>query len=211
MPKLFFLFLLIFTGLVSRAQYPGYTQITHSDDFKARFADASGRLQSLSCDFNQEKNMSVLAEKIHSRGKFYFKRESNVRMEYTQPFQYLMILTGTHIYIRDGQKENSVSTKSSKLFAQINQLVIDCVRGTAINNPDFSVRLFEGTDTYLIELTPLGKSMKDLFKTINITLDKKDFTASKIDMLEPSGDNTLITFFHKELNTTLADGLFTLH
>lgn len=211
MPKLIFLFLLIFSGLVSRAQYPGYTQLTHSEDFKARFADASAHLQSLSCDFNQEKNLSVLAEKINSKGKFYFKKESNVRMEYTQPFQYLMILTGTHIYIKDGQKENSVSTKSSKLFAQINQLVIDCVRGTAINNPDFSVRLFEGIGTYLIELTPLGKSMKDLFKTIAVTLDKKDFTASKIDMLEPSGDDTLITFSHKELNTPVADALFTLH
>ncbi len=211
MPKLLLLCCLVLPGLISRAQYPGYTLMVHTDDFKARFAGASAHLQSLACDFNQEKNLSVLAEKINSRGKFYFRKESNVRMEYIQPFQYLMILTGSHIYIKDGQKENSVSTKSSKLFAQINQLVIDCVKGTAINNPDFGVRLFEGTSTYLIELTPLAKSMKDLFKTISVTLDKKDFTASKINMLEPGGDNTLITFSHKELNTPLSDALFTLH
>jgi outer membrane lipoprotein-sorting protein len=195
----------------ARAQYAGYTLLSDNAPFRAAFAAASKQTTSIRCDFVQEKNLSVLSEKITSRGKFFFRRENNIRMEYTQPFQYLMILANNHAYIRDGQKENSVSTGSSKLFKQINQLVIDCVRGTAVDNPDFSVRVFEGGQTYLIELTPVGKSLRELFQTVSVVLDKKDFTASRIRMLEPSGDNTVITFSNKEINTTLPDALFALH
>jgi outer membrane lipoprotein-sorting protein len=200
----------LMTGRVF-AQYPGYSLVADSGPFKTQFAAASQKNTSLRADFVQEKNLSVLSEKITSRGKFCFRRPDNVRMEYTQPFQYLMILANNHVYIRDGQKENSVSTKSSKLFAQINQLVVDCVRGTAVNNPDFKVRVFEGGQTYLIELTPVARDMKNLFQTVSVVLDKKDFTATRIRMLEPSGDNTVITFTNKELNVPLSDALFTLH
>lgn len=201
----------IFAGIASRAQYPGYTQLSDADAFKAEFAAASQKTTSLKSDFMQEKDMSVLSEKITSKGKFYFRRENNIRMEYVQPFTYLMILADNHVYIRDGQKENSVSTKSSKLFSQINELVIDCVRGTAVNNSNFSVRVFEGGDSYLVELTPLTKTLKDLFKTVTVALDKKDFTASRIRMTEPSGDYTLITFTNKQRNVPLPDALFSLH
>jgi outer membrane lipoprotein-sorting protein len=211
MPKIVFVLCLLLAGFCAKAQYAGYTLLAHTDDFRAAFAAASQKTQSLKSDFVQEKNLSVLSEKIVSHGKFYFRRENNVRMEYTTPFQYLMILAGAHIYIRDGQKENSVSTKSNKLFGQINQLVIDCVRGTAMNNTDFSVRVFEGAQTYLIELTPLAANMQTLFKTISVTVDKKDYTASRIHMLEPSGDYTIITFSNKEINTPLPDALFALH
>jgi len=193
------------------AQYAGYTLLSDVTGFKGAFAAASAKMTSLSCDFVQEKNLSMLSEKIVSRGKFRFRKDNKVRMEYTQPFQYLMIMAGDRIYIRDDQKEHSVSTKSNKLFGQINELVVDCVKGSALENPHFSVRVFEGAGNYLIELTPTGKDLKELFKTINISIDKKDFSASGIDMREPSGDYTILTFTHKELNSPLPDALFTMH
>lgn len=210
MYKVFIVLCCLF-ATAARAQYAGYSLMPDSGPFKAQFAASAQKNASLRCDFVQEKNLSVLSEKITSKGKFWFRRPDNVRMEYTQPFQYLMILANNHIYIKDGQKENSVSTKSSKLFAQINQLVVDCVRGTAVNNPDFSVRVFEGAQTWLVELTPVAKNLKDLFQTVTVVLEKKDFTPARIKMQEPSGDNTVITFSNKEQNVALPDNLFTLH
>ncbi len=50
-------------------------------------------------------------------------------MEYNQPFQYLMIMNRDNVYVKDGQKENKVSSKSNKLFQQINRITVDCVQG----------------------------------------------------------------------------------
>jgi len=195
----------------ARAQYAGYTLLSDTAGFKQQFAAAAQKTTSIKSNFVQEKNLSVLSQKIVSRGKFSFRRENSVRMEYTSPFTYLMILADNHIYIRDGQHENNLSSKSSKLLGQINQLIVDCVKGTVLSNPDFNVRVFNGTQTYLLELSPISPRLKDLFRNVRVVIDKKDFSASAILMQEPSGDFTNITFTHKELNSPIPNAMFTIH
>ena len=132
-------------------------------------------------------------------------------MEYQQPFQYLMVINNTSVYIKDGQKETRLSSKSNKLFQQINTVMLDCVNGSALSNPDFSVRIFEGKSAFLVELTPVAKNLKEYFKTIALLVDKKDYSANSVEMNEASGDNTIIHFINKELNAAIPDQLFTAH
>jgi outer membrane lipoprotein-sorting protein len=121
-----------------------------------------------------------------------------------------MILNKDKVFIKDGQKENKISTRTNKLFQQINKIMIDCMQGTALNNPDFKTRVFENKTNSLIELTPVTKGLKELFKSINVLVDKKDFSVTSIEMLELSGDNTLFRFTNKELNAAVPDSLFTI-
>lgn len=211
MRKLFLLFAVFSCVFVADAQYAGYKPVADVAAFKSQFADASKKTSSIKSDFIQEKNLSLLAEKITSKGKFWFRKENLVRMEYTQPFQYLMILNGTNVYVKDSQKENKVSVKSNKLFQQINKIMVDCVKGEALESPDFTVKIFENNTSCLAELTPADKSMKKLFRNINMIIEKKAFGVTKIEMHEPSGDNTIISFVNRELNTNLPDALFTIH
>ena len=199
---------MLVTAFSIKAQYPGYTAIADIAKFKTEFAAATIKTLSIKSDFVQEKNLSMLSEKITSKGKFWFKKESQVRMEYNQPYQYLMILNKDKIYVKDGQKENKISTKSNKMFQQINKIMIDCMQGTALNNPDFKTRVFENKTTALVELVPVTKGLKDLFKTITVIVDKKDYSVSSIQMQENSGDNTIIRFINKELNANIPDALF---
>ncbi|MEI9944613.1 MAG: outer membrane lipoprotein carrier protein LolA [Chitinophagaceae bacterium] len=131
-------------------------------------------------------------------------------MEYNHPYQYLMILNKDKVYIKDAQKENKISSRSNKLFQQINKIMIDCMQGTALNNPDFKTRIFGNKNNSLIELTPVTKGLKELFKNINVIVDNKDFSVASIEMQEIGGDNTLIRFTNKELNAAIPDSLFTI-
>jgi len=199
---------LLLSLVTTQAQHPGYKPLTNATAFREAFTTTARNTRSIKSEFIQEKNLSMLSEKLVSRGKFWFKKEAQVRMEYTQPFQYLMVINKSEVLIRDGQKENRLSTQSNKLFRQINNLVIDCVQGTVLDSPDFSVRVYENPAQFLVELTPVAKNMKSFFKTILIQVDKKDYTVLKIDLREPSGDNTLLTFVNKEVNVPLPDALF---
>ena len=210
MRKLFLIVLLISGGLCSQAQYPGFTLLADLTKFKEQFSTAAQKTLTIKSDFVQEKNLSMLSEKIVSKGKFWFKKESLVRMEYSHPFQYLMIINKSKVYIKDGQKENTISTKSNKLFQQINKITVDCVQGTALSNPDFKTQVFENKNSYLVELSPVSKGLKEFFKTINVIVDKKDYAVNSIEMNENSGDNTIIRFTNKETNTTIPDALFTI-
>lgn len=193
-----------------KAQNPGFTLLKNPENFKLAFTAATKSIYSIQSDFIQEKNLSMLSDKITSNGKFWFKKENKVRMEYSHPFSYLMILNSGRIYVKDGQKENKVSASSNKVFEQVNRILVDCVGGTILTNPDFHTRILENAKLYLIELDPVAKNLAALYQKINIFIDKKDYTATAIDMFELSGDNSSIRFVNKELNANIPDAMFTI-
>ncbi|KYP14577.1 outer membrane lipoprotein carrier protein LolA [Flavihumibacter sp. CACIAM 22H1] len=203
-----FLLLLILSGTLTYAQHKGFTAVTDPAAFRTAFSQKAAQVTTIRCDFTQEKHLSLLAEKILSKGKFWFKKETLVRMEYQHPFQYLLIINGKNIYIKDGQKENRVSVRSNKLFQKINQLTIDCIKGTVFSNPDFSVKAFENKQQYLVEMTPVSKDMLEFFSTILVRIDRSDYAVSSINMMEKGGDFTLISFHNKEVNQAIADAIF---
>jgi len=197
-------------SLTAHAQHPGYTQLSDLTKFKQQFGEVAQKTNSIKSDFTQEKSLSMLSERITSKGRFWYRKPDMLRMEYTQPFNYLMILNKDNVYIKDGQKENKVSTRSNKVFKQINKIVVDCIQGTALNSADFKSAVYESKGSYLVSLSPVNKQLSEFFKTIEITIDKKDYSVNTIQMLESSGDSTTLHFINKEINATIPDALFAI-
>ena len=190
------------------SQHQGYRSISDLPAFKKQFAAESSKISSIESTFTQEKVLTALTEKITSTGKFWFKRSNKVRIEYIKPYTYTMIMNGDKMLFRDDQKENKVNLRSNKLFQQINQIMIDCVQGTVLESKDFNVRIFEDEKTYLLEMDPTARSLREFFSTIVLKVDKKDFAANSIEMNEKSGDRTTILFKDKKLNTQFSDAVF---
>jgi outer membrane lipoprotein-sorting protein len=201
---------LLFCCFYCKGQYPGYALINHPETFKNAFARATAVIESIQSDFSQEKSLTMLSEKINSTGKFWYRKKNKLRMEYIRPYPYLMILNEGKIFIKEGQKENKVSAGSNKVFQQVNRILIDCVAGTMLDNPEFQSRVFESAGSFLVELSPLTKNLKELYKNINIVIDKKDYTATAIELFELSGDITIIRFQNKELNAFIPDSVFNI-
>jgi outer membrane lipoprotein-sorting protein len=201
---------LLLFGVDSNAQYPGYTILNHPDTFKKSFALATAATESIQSNFSQEKTLTMLSEKMNSTGKFWYRKKDNLRMEYIQPYPYLMILNAGKIFIKEGQKENKISANSNKVFQQVNRILIDCVSGNMLENPDFKSRVFESPNAFLVELQPVAKNLRELYKNINIVIDKSDYTATSIEMFELSGDKTIIRFQNKELNAHIPDLVFNI-
>ncbi len=151
----------------------------------------------------------MLSEKIVSKGKFWFKREQKVRIEYEKPFRYLLLINGDQILIRDDQKETKMSAHSNKLFQQINKVIVDCLSGAILENKDFAPRVFLNEKMYLLEMSPVSKGIKEFFQTIIVLVNKDDWSVTSIQMNEAGGDNTIIRFSDKALNQKLDDTLFT--
>lgn len=192
----------------TQAQTTGFKPVADAAAFKQQFAKASQTTQSIQSDFVQEKNLSMLSDKIVSKGKFWFKKENKVRMEYSTPSYYLLVMNGKDIKTKDGQKESHVSAKGNKMFEQINKITVDCVQGNVLNNADFTTRILENGQSYLLELTPVNKTLSQYFKSIHLLVDKKDYSVSTIQMYEAGGDDTSINFIHKQLNVNIPDAVF---
>jgi len=210
MRKVILIILIIVSGQAVKAQHAGYSPVTEPARFKEQFTAVAKKTETIKSDFLQEKNLSMLSEKISSKGKFWFKKENQLRMEYFKPYEYLMILNKDNMYINDGKKETKISVKSNKILQQINKIIVDCVQGAVFNNPDFTASPYENKGEYLVELTPVAKGLKEFFKSIDVIIDKKDYSVVTIVMNENSGDNTTLHFTNRELNTAIPDALFTI-
>lgn len=207
MYRLIFYLFFIFYANSLMAQYK---IVNNTESFKTQFVASSGKINSISADFTQVKSLSALAEKLTSKGKFYFHKNDKVRMEYTSPYPYLMVINSSKVMVKDGNKTNTISARSSKTFQRVNQLMMDCMNGNIFNNKDFTIRIFEDADTWLTEMTPLNQQMKSMFTKVNVIMKKNSFVVQQVQMFEPSGDYTSINYSGQKLNTPLPDALFTV-
>lgn len=208
MRSLLFIASLIVLSATSFAQPKGYKAVADLPAFQQQLSRSTGTLQSLQSDFVQSKNMAMLADEITSKGVFYYKREDKVRIEYTSPFSYLLIMNAGQILVKDEQKSTRVNARGSKVMQSVNRIMIDCMRGTVFNNPDFKVAAFENVSGYVLSMTPASASVKGTFSQINVYLQKNTFDVSRLNMTEPGGDFTQMDFRNSRKNTNLSDALF---
>ena len=185
------------------------SEMKNPSAFRQKLADATKSTTSIECTFSQEKDLSVLSEKINSKGKFYFRKKNMLRWEYTDPFQYLIILNDGKILIKDDDKENHFDSRSNKVFSEINSILLGCVQGTLLNDEKkFQSAYFETTANYLVKLKPKDPQLKNIFSEISIYFDKGDYAVARLVMTEASGDYTIIKFSSRKLNVTIPDEKF---
>lgn len=205
-----FLFFTLFacSSLFSYAQHKGYQPLKDMAGFQQSLAKSNAAKQTITSDFVQTKNLSLLSEKIKSKGKFYFKKEDKVRIEYTTPYAYLVVMNGGQLTIKDEQKTSKINTKNSKLMQSVNRIIIDCMRGTVFQNPDFKVSAFENAQGYLLSLTPANDAMKKMFKQVDVYMEKKNLDVDRLTMTESGGDFTDMDFSNTQHNVALNEAVF---
>jgi outer membrane lipoprotein-sorting protein len=200
--------LLFLLGSQVNAQGNDFVPIKDVAAFKERMKATAAKTTSFVADFQQEKTLIALTEKITSTGKFWYKKTNKVRMEYVKPFSYRMIINGDKIHIKDSQKDYAVNAGSNKLFQQINRIMVDCVQGTILENKDFKSRVLEGKNSYRVELIPISKGLKDFYSSIVLNLSKEELTINTIEMNESGDDKTIMYFKNIRINAPVEESVF---
>jgi outer membrane lipoprotein-sorting protein len=186
-----------------------FTEMKNPVLFQQQLTQNTQKIFTLTSNIIQEKNMSIISEKIITKGHFLFKKEKNLRWEYTEPFSYLVIFRDDKIFIKDEDKANQFDVHSNKMFNEINDIMIGCIRGTILkDDKNFQAAYFENSTYFLVRLHPLMHSLKEFLNEIWIYFDKNDYTISKLEMYESSGDFTKIDFIDKKLNVPVPDEKF---
>ncbi len=210
MPKLF-LHLFFSVLALSLASQSAFKTLKDTTAFKQKVNNMSAQTLSLESDFVQVKNLSMLSEKITSKGHFCFQKQNNLRWEYTEPYKYVIVITKEKILIKDeNNKVKKYDMNANKVFKEINDIMISCVNGDILNSGKFSISYFENDKAYKLELSPLNKAMKQSLKKINMYFDKNVSSVSKLEMIENGDDITTIDFTNKKINAPVVPGKFML-
>lgn len=211
MPKthLNLLLLLLFIAFRLNAQVDNDIAVEDPAAVKQKITEANKNIHSLSCDFTQLKQLSFLEEEVSSSGKFYFEKESRIRWEYDKPYSYIIIMNGSMIKIEDEGRTNTLDASSNRLFSSINTVMAGIIDGSVINREDqFKNSISENDNNIRVTLVPLIPGMKEFISSIEIELNKKDYTVDSLKITEKNGDFTLIQFKNKTLNASIPESIF---
>lgn len=204
----FSLFVTILLAHIAVAQPKNFTKVQDKAALENFIKGKNSNVNNILSDFKQVKNLSLLAEQITSKGKFSYAKDFKVRIEYTEPYKYLVVMNGTKMLVRDEQKTSKINTGNSKLMQSVNQVMVDCMKGTVFTNTDFKVNAYTSKTQYLLEMLPVTPEMKKLFEKIEVYLDKENAGVERLVMTEQGGDYTAMNFYNTKYNTQLNDALF---
>jgi len=181
------------------------------EEVRKRISEAAKSTNSVEAQFTQTKELSVIREKIISKGNFYFKKEKLLRWEYTDPFTYLIIFNNDRIYVKDEEKENHISLQSNKVFREVNNILIGAVKGTLLSDTkNFQCNIYDLKDQYQAVMIPVNLKIKETLSEIQLYFNKSDYTVDKLIMREVSGDYTRIEFSGKKINQDVPDAKFSI-
>lgn len=201
--------MLVYVSSVAFAQI-NYKSVKDTTLLKSKIDNMSKQTNSIESDFIQVKNLSILSEKITSKGHFWFQKQNNLRWEYSEPYKYIIVINNDKILIKDENKVKKYDMNSNKVFKEINDIMISCVNGNILNSNKFKIVYFENDKNFKLELIPHDKGMKESLKKINMYFDKNVTSVVKLDMIEPGDDITTIDFSNKKLNATIPPEIFML-
>jgi outer membrane lipoprotein-sorting protein len=189
--------------LDGKGQVPG-TPMKDIAGFKVKLESLSARVNTIESDFVQEKNLSILADKIISRGYFCYRKENNIRWEYQQPYPYLIIISQNKIFIKDDSNQKQYELQNNKMFQEMNRFISGCIQGDILKNEkDYRVGYFENEKSYFVSLVPIAEKMRQMLNEVQIWFNRDDLTVTRIVMQESGGDFTRIDFTNKRLNTEI--------
>lgn len=207
----YFLFLFLYLIPVLANAQQAMKPMADTAAFKTGLEQFSRSTQTIQGEFVQEKKLKMLNDKVVSKGTLSFKKENKLRWEYTEPFSYIIALNNGKVMMKDEGKVSSYDANANKLFLELNDILITCINGNIFGSEKFSFRFFETEKNNIAEMTPVNSAMKNFIDKIILYFDKADYTVTKVDMLEPSQNSTVILFKNKKLNGDIPDNSFILN
>jgi outer membrane lipoprotein carrier protein len=172
---------------------------------------SSLKMESLVCDFEQTKKLSILNEKMVSKGKMYYRQDRCLRWEYLSPYRYTFILNDKKILMQTEKSRNVMDIKSNRLFQEIIKIMMSSINGNSLTDKkSFSAAYYWGEKEWKITFVPLQKELKKMFSLIELTLNLKDYTVDQVKMDESNGDFTLIRLSRKQFNLKIEDEKFAI-
>lgn len=203
MHKLVYIF--FFLAIVVKAQ----TRMTQTEAaaLKTLVKTQATTTKTISSDFVQYKHMDFLSNDIVTKGTLKFKIPNLVRWEYTNPFSYSLIFKNESLYINDEGKKSAMDMGSSKLFKQLNSLIIKSIKGDMFDDNEFTIEYYKQDANSLVYFFPKNNKSSKYIEAFHITFNSKG-DVETVKMMEPSGDYTKIEFSNRVLNSPIGDAVF---
>jgi outer membrane lipoprotein carrier protein len=172
-----------------------------------RLREVQEKTKDFSAELYQEKKLSLLKEKIISRGRIRFKKPNKVYIEFFRPESSQMVFDGKTVllYFKEEKLAERYSVRSNPIAE----------RYLLFSKDPFQEKLAgwkitEDRESFLV-MEILPKVKDSLFVKTKLWVSKKDGMIIGMEMVEKNGDTTLLRYSNMRVNTGLTDSDFEIH
>jgi|Deesub1362A_J573_1020465.scaffolds.fasta_scaffold01525_5 outer membrane lipoprotein carrier protein len=197
----FWLLLFIFCGLLPVIYCPWSVVYAAVDDIIEHIQKEYSVVKDIKGRFSQRSFLKDLERTEDYSGRFFIKKPSYIRWEYSRPRDEEVIINGDRLWIyrkAEGQVLRSVFEEGS-----YSQLPIALLNGLGDLRKDFYVKT---TGDTTLELTPRHKM--GIIKKIELVTDTNGFPVKGFTIFDLYDNSVTITIDDVVLNTGLDDSLF---
>jgi len=166
-------------------------------------------IQSLSCEFKQEKHLAMFNEVLVSTGRFYFQKPDRLRWEYIKPVRMGFVLNG-----RKGKRWSEIDGSETGFDPQKEPGMM-MIRKQLLAWATFNLKWLQKTyyiqvkskEPVILSLRPKN-SKAQIIDHLYIRFTKNKNAIDTLELHEKDGDFTRIKFSNQKINVVLSKNIF---
>ncbi|WP_139822921.1 LolA family protein [Massilibacteroides vaginae] len=206
MKQLFIFFLSLFCVSSLSAQL---TPLRDIAVFQEKLKQQAADITSIESDFVQEKYLSVFEDKIESTGRFYYRKENKIRMDYISPISYEITINEGKLRMVTEGKPQVVDLGSNKMMNGMKTMISACMIGDLKGvEQEYKLSYFENPQHYVVKIQPLSQNVRAYIYEITISFNRSNFAVSTLKLSETEKDYTEFHFKNQRYNTLTTDEKF---
>lgn len=176
---------------------------------KKHILQAASKMKTMQCDFVQTKQLKLLNDKMVSQGKMYYRQPSQLHWEYVSPYTYTFILNDQKVLLKNSRRSDVIDVRQNRMFREIARIMMESVVGKSLSDEkDFQTLLTPSGKEWVATLIPKRKEMKQMFSRIILHFSTGQWLVTRVELIEPKGDQTLIELKNIKTDEPVADRLF---
>lgn len=170
---------------------------------------ASDQVRSFSSTFVQERKLALFTEPVVFHGSLTVVRPNRLRWEFTSPVPSVLIFNGERgMRCNADAPPASFDLGSDPIMKSVAEQLWLWLGGDYSRLESLYRMEKSGPDS--LKITPKEEGMAKFISTITITFDTTNRQPEKVEIAEPGGDATVITFQSYVLNSNTPEVLFTV-
>jgi outer membrane lipoprotein-sorting protein len=155
--------------------------------------------------FREVKHLALLEEPLETEGVVVFAPPDRLARRTTRPGRSSVLVRGGHVVIRDETGQQELELGEDDVARQLVDNLAVLLRGDleALHSR-YSVRFRREGESWQLELEPRSRLLRRIVASIRCQGSGTELHG--MEMLEPSGDSTVTTFYDVETGLVLAPG-----
>jgi outer membrane lipoprotein-sorting protein len=193
----------IFFAWIGTVQLYAEVNLKEIDSILTALQDKMSKVTTIQTDFVQEKNLSLFKQKLILKGKIFIQKPGMLSWRVFTPLRYSLVISGSNIsqWDQDSNQVQSVSLGKNPSFQVAIEQMQNWFSGTYKSmQGDYQISLITKNPLKL-EFIPKEKSVAANFiQRVSVLFQDDQQYIKEIDILEKSGDSTLLEFINARLN-----------